>query len=144
MSHLEPHRELQQSVSPAQDRERRIRRIRSLARLMDEAFQVPGTNYRIGLDSIIGLVPGVGDAITAGFAFYLIRESAALGVPRRILARMIWNAGIDLVGGTIPVAGDLFDVAWKANKKNVRLLERWLQSQGQQPIEAHAEPVRRF
>lgn len=107
----------------------RLRRIRALVRLLDEAVRIPGTNYRVGLDGLIGLVPVAGDLITGGLALWIIREAARLGVPRRTLARMMWNVGIDVAAGTIPAVGDLFDVAWKANRKNLDLLERHLARQ---------------
>ncbi len=104
------------------DRERTIDRLRRLAFWMDEAFAIPGTTIRIGFDSIIGFIPGIGDVVTAGFAVYLIREAARLGAPKSLLVRMAWNVGIDTVVGGVPVVGDLFDVGWKANKRNLRLL----------------------
>ena len=111
------------------DREQTVARLRRLAYWMDEAFGIPGTNIRIGFDSIIGFVPGVGDAVTAAFAFYLIREAARLGAPKSLLVRMAWNAGLDAVVGGVPVVGDLFDIGWKANKKNLRLLLDFLDRQ---------------
>jgi len=119
---------LKRSLSPEQ--KQRLTRIRALARLLDDSLPVPGTNHRVGLDGIIGLVPVVGDAISALLAAYLISEAAKLGVPRRILAKMGFNLAVDFVGGVIPVAGDAFDLIWKANKKNIRLLEKYLGSQG--------------
>lgn len=110
-------------------RAERLQRLQMLARLMDEAFVVPGTNVRVGLDSVIGLLPVAGDLISTALAIYIIREAARMGAPKLLLARMAWNAGIDLAAGAVPVAGDLFDVVWKANRKNVRLLERWLAKQ---------------
>ena len=101
-----------------------------LARLLDDSLLVPGTNYRIGVDGIVGLVPVIGDAITALLAGYLISEAAKLGVPKRILAKMVFNLAVDFVGGAVPLAGDAFDLIWKANLKNLALLEKYLNSQG--------------
>jgi len=119
---------LKKQLSPEQ--KQRLARIRALARLLDDSLPVPGTNHRIGLDGIIGLVPVVGDAVSALLAAYLISEAAQLGVPRRILARMGFNLAVDFVVGAVPVAGDAFDLIWKANKKNTRLLEKHLASEG--------------
>lgn len=106
----------------------RLRRIRRLARLLDEAIQIPGTSIRLGMDGIVGLLPGVGDAATALLSLYIVREAAKLGVPRATLMRMLVNIGIDLAAGTIPVVGDLVDVAWKCNKMNVELVDAHLRS----------------
>ncbi len=126
------------------DQLKRLRRIRTLTRLLDQAFRIPGTSIRFGLDGIIGLVPGVGDVVTAGLSFYMIREAARLGVSRPLLARMIANAGIDLVAGAVPVVGDLVDVAWKANVMNLSLLEDFLESQQRiTTIEPSRRPFRR-
>lgn len=102
----------------------RLERIRRLVRLLDEAFRIPGTNYRVGLDGLIGLVPVAGDLITGGLALWIIREAAEMGVPRRTLMRMFWNVGVDVTAGFVPAVGDLFDIAWKANVKNLALLEK--------------------
>jgi hypothetical protein len=104
----------------------RIRRMRHLARLMDESWSIPGTRYRFGLDSLVGLVPGVGDVLTTLVSVYFIREAYLVGVPRPLLSRMAFNVLVDWLIGTVPIAGDVFDVAWKANKMNIRLLDRWL------------------
>jgi hypothetical protein len=104
-----------------------LERLRVLSRLLDSAFTIPGTGIRFGLDSLIGLVPGLGDAIGAIFSAYLILQASRLGAPRSVIARMIANVGIDTVIGWVPVLGDLFDVGWKANNKNVALLEQHVQ-----------------
>ena len=105
---------------------RRLRRVRLLARLLDDAFKIPGTKFRVGWDGIIGLAPGIGDLLTMGVSLYLIYEAYRLGASRRTLAAMGTNVAIDTLVGAIPGIGDLFDVAWKANRKNVQLLERHL------------------
>jgi hypothetical protein len=119
---------VKRTLSPEQTA--RLKRIRFLARLMDDSFVIPGTTQRFGVDGFLGLVPVVGDIATGLVAAYIVREAAQLGVPRRILARMLWNVSVDLVVGAIPLAGDVFDVLWKANRKNVALLEKYLQAQG--------------
>lgn len=103
-------------------------RIKMLAELLDNRFTIPGTNYRFGLDALAGLIPGVGDFATAALSGYVVYLAHQLDVPRHLLARMVVNIAIDASVGTIPVLGDFFDVAWKANIKNMRLLERHLQS----------------
>jgi len=109
--------------------ETHLKRIRLLSRLLDEQFRIPGTTYRVGLDGLLGLIPGVGDAAGAILSAYILYEAVRLGTPGTILLRMLANIGIDTVGGVIPVVGDIFDVAWKANKKNAALLHTYLASQ---------------
>lgn len=101
-----------------------IDRARSLARLLDSAVRVPGTGVRFGLDSVLGLVPGLGDVAGAAFSGYMVLLASRMGAPRSVIARMLANVAIDTVGGAIPVLGDLFDVAWKSNSRNLALLER--------------------
>jgi C4-dicarboxylate transporter len=101
-------------------------RLERFARLMDTAVRIPGTGVRLGLDSLIGLVPGIGDAISAAFATWIVAEAARLGVPRRKLARMLGNVAIDACVGAIPIAGDLFDVYFKANTRNFEILREHL------------------
>lgn len=95
-----------------------------LARWMDSAFEIPGTGVRFGLDAIVGLVPGLGDLITSVVSLYILRVAERRGVPRVTLIRMASNIAIDYVLGSIPIAGDIFDVYWKSNLKNVELLRR--------------------
>ena len=102
-----------------------VQRLQRLARLWDAAFRGPG-GIEVGLDPLVGLVPGVGDAIGALVSGYIVLEGARLGVPAATLLRMLANIGIDAVIGAVPVAGDLFDVAWKSNLRNVALIERHL------------------
>jgi uncharacterized protein DUF4112 len=112
----------------------RLERLRTVSRLLDSAFPIPGTRYRFGLDALIGLVPGLGDAVSAVFSGYIILQASSLGAPRSVVTRMIANVAIDTLVGWIPVAGDLFDVAWKSNLKNMALLESHLR----QPTAARA------
>jgi hypothetical protein len=89
---------------------------------MDDWVRIPGTRWRIGLDSMIGLVPGLGDALTLGASIYILRKAYQLGTPSRIMGRMIGYVAIDLLAGTIPLLGDIFDAGWKANRRSVDLL----------------------
>ena len=98
-------------------------------RLADIAFVLPGTNIRYGLDGIIGLIPVVGDIIATALSLWLVREARALGAPWHITARMLGNVAIQGVVGTVPVAGDAFDVLFRANVRNVRMLRRWIDKQ---------------
>lgn len=108
----------------------RLARLRGIANLYDAGLRIPGTKIRIGLDPLIGLVPGLGDLIGAGVALWVVLEAADLGASGFVLLRMILNVAIDTIGGTLPVAGDIFDALWKANIKNVQLLERHLTAIG--------------
>jgi len=101
-------------------------RLRWLAWLLDSSIEIPGTRFTIGLDALIGLIPGLGDVIGVLISGYIVKEAAKLGVPRPTLARMALNVVIEGLAGMIPFAGDVFDAAWKANQRNVRLLEAHL------------------
>ncbi len=107
----------------AADFESRLAWMRRVAWLVDAAFVVPGTRYRFGLNSLIGLVPGAGDSVLGMISLYIIYQAHLLGVPRAKLARMAGNVAVEVVGGSIPVLGDLFDVALKANMRNIRIVE---------------------
>ena len=110
-------------------REQRIARLEAIAKLLDVAFILPGTNIRYGIDGLIGLIPVVGDIITTAISLWLVREARALGAPWHITARMLGNVAVDGVVGLVPFAGDAFDVMFRANTRNVRLLQRWLEKQ---------------
>jgi hypothetical protein len=105
-------------------RKQQLERLEALASFMDSAVVIPGTNIRFGADALIGLVPGIGDLITAGIASLIILEARRMGAPTHVVARMIGNVAIDGLVGTIPVLGDLFDVAFRANLRNMRLLRK--------------------
>jgi hypothetical protein len=109
-----------------QDDEALLRRLDRLTRLLDEEFAIPGTRWRAGLDSLIGLIPGVGDVVTGGIAVYLFLQARRLRLPRHVQARMLANIGLDTLLGSIPVVGDVFDLAFKANRRNLDLLRRHL------------------
>jgi hypothetical protein len=98
--------------------------VRRVSRLLDSAFRVPGTEFRFGWDPIVGLVPGAGEFVAASFGALVLLQAVRLGVPRIVLLRMLLNLAIDLVAGAVPVLGDLFDFAWKANDRNYALLMR--------------------
>jgi hypothetical protein len=106
------------------DTQRRMETLRSLQRLLDQAFRVPGTNWRFGLDPIIGAVPWLGDALTALLSCTLLVQAHQMRVPRVVQLRMLANVAIDLVAGAIPFVGDVADFFWKSNAKNFVLLER--------------------
>ncbi|AKJ94168.1 hypothetical protein TVD_01725 [Thioalkalivibrio versutus] len=99
--------------------------LRRLAHILDTAIPLPG-GYRIGLDGLIGLIPGIGDLIGAVFSSYIIGQAYQLGAPRMVLLRMGGNVAVDTIVGVIPMFGDLFDFAWKSNRRNVALLDQYL------------------
>src|SRR5215211_2344699 len=102
----------------------RVERLRQISQLLDSAFEIPGTSYRVGLDPVIGLVPWVGDLVSPLFTIVLLWQAREMALPRVVQLRMVINVAIDALVGAIPIVGDLFDFAWKANDKNVALLER--------------------
>jgi uncharacterized protein DUF4112 len=114
---------------------RKLERLRVLARVLDNSFGIPGTSYRFGLDALVGLIPGIGDAIGAIFSTFIIFQAARLGAPRATLMRMLANVGLDTLVGEVPLLGDLFDAGWKSNIRNVNLLEEHLR----QPRSARSE-----
>ena len=98
-----------------------VQRMRFVARLLDDSIRLPGTKFKIGLDPIIGVLPVAGDAVAAALSGYIVLESARLGVSYLTLLRMLANVGVDFAVGSVPVVGDVFDVAWKANVRNLQL-----------------------
>jgi hypothetical protein len=115
----------------------KITRLRQFSRLLDSAIAIPGTGYRFGLDPIIGLVPGGGDTVGLMLSAYILYEAAQLGAPKGTLGQMAFNILLETLAGTVPVLGDIFDATWKANIRNVRLLEDHLNV-----VEHHGVPVR--
>jgi hypothetical protein len=105
----------------------RIARIDTLATLLDTALVIPGTSVRFGLDALIGLFPAVGDIITTALSLFIVHEAYQLGAPSRVIARMLGNVALDGVFGAVPLVGDAFDVLWRANRRNMRLLREWLE-----------------
>jgi hypothetical protein len=110
-------------------REQRMARLEAIAKLLDVAFILPGTNVRYGIDGIIGLIPVVGDIIATGLSLWLVHEARALGAPWHVTGRMLGNVAFQGVVGTVPVVGDAVDVLYRANMRNARLLRRWLDKQ---------------
>ena len=104
----------------------KVAAVRALANLMDAAFTLPGTNIRVGLDALLGLLPVIGDAISSAIGSYIIVIASHLGVSKAVLARMALNQGIDMLIGIVPLVGDVFDIGWKANLRNAKLLEQAL------------------
>lgn len=104
-----------------------IQRLRQLSHLLDNAIPIPGTRYRIGIDPILGLLPAGGDIAGGLLSVYIIYNAAKLGLPQETLIKMVSNVLFEVIAGTVPVVGDVVDVAWKANIKNLELLETHLQ-----------------
>ncbi|MEA5462930.1 DUF4112 domain-containing protein [Leptothoe sp. PORK10 BA2] len=103
-----------------------LRRLRNLSHVLDNAIAIPGLNYRVGLDPLFGLLPGGGDLMAGLISIYVVAEAARIGVPAATLGRMGLNILTEVLVGAVPMIGDLFDVVWKANARNVDLLERHL------------------
>ena len=114
----------------ARSRRVSLERLDKLATLLDTALVIPGTSIRFGFDGLIGLIPGVGDAITTALSAYLVYEAYRLGAPMQLLARMIANVALDGAVGAVPLVGDAFDVLWRANRRNMRLLREWAEREG--------------
>jgi hypothetical protein len=102
----------------------RVNRLRRLAVLLDDSIHIPGTGFRVGLDALLGLLPGAGDLAGGAFSLYILLEAARMDVPRPLLVRMGTNLVIDIVVGAVPILGDLFDAGFKANMRNLALLEQ--------------------
>ena len=117
----------------------KLKRLKTLSKLLDNAIPIPGTKYKIGLDPIIGLFPAVGDYLTLIVSGYIVFEAAKLGAKQDTLTKMAMNIFIDSLVGSVPVAGDLFDVAWKANQMNLDLLEKDLPA-APEALESFATP----
>ncbi|MEM1253780.1 MAG: DUF4112 domain-containing protein [Cyanobacteria bacterium P01_H01_bin.21] len=107
---------------------RALQRLRGLSHILDNAIAIPGIGYRVGLDPLIGLLPGGGDLVAGLISIYVVIEAARLGVPAATLGRMGLNILTEVILGTIPMVGDFFDVVWKANARNVALLERHIRN----------------
>jgi hypothetical protein len=114
----------------AASRRAALDRLDMLATVFDTAFILPGTNVRFGVESILRLVPGIGDAIASALSFYLLYEASRLGVPRLLLARMAANVVLEGVVGAVPFAGDAFDIYFRANRRNVALLRQYFSREG--------------
>ncbi|MGQ0561733.1 MAG: DUF4112 domain-containing protein [Gemmatimonadota bacterium] len=115
---MQPERE-RMLASPGLDR------LRTISWIFDELIRIPGTNLRVGLDALLGILPGGGDLLGGAVSTYAILIAARLGAPPAVIARMAINIVVDAVIGAIPLLGDLFDVGWKANRKNLKVLEQY-------------------
>ncbi|HWA39357.1 MAG TPA: DUF4112 domain-containing protein [Burkholderiales bacterium] len=102
-------------------------RLKQLAWLLDSSIPIPGTRFTIGVDALVGLFPFIGDLVGVLLSSYILGEAARLGAPKSVLLRMSLNVGLEGLVGIVPFAGDVFDAAFKANQRNVRLLESWLE-----------------
>lgn len=103
----------------------RLARVRAIARVLDTAIGVPGTKFRFGLDPLLGLIPGVGDLTGAALSAYVVLTAVQMGAPKHVIVRMIGNVAIDSLVGSVPVLGDLFDAAFKSNRRNINLIEEF-------------------
>ena len=117
-------------VSIDEGRRAALKRIDMLAKLFDTAFIMPGTNIRFGVEAILRLVPGIGDAAASALSCYLLYEAHRLDVPTHVFGRLVANVAIEGVVGAIPVLGDLFDVGFRANRRNVKILKEYFEEQG--------------
>lgn len=106
----------------------RVRDLERLARLLDDIVPIPGTRIRLGLDALIGLLPGGGDLVGGALSAWIIMGAVRLGAPPAVVARMGANVVLDTVVGAVPVLGDIFDVAWRANRRNVELLRAYMEA----------------
>ena len=111
---------------PSEPQDAALKRLDRFARWSDDVFRIPGTSWRIGLEPLVGLLPGVGDAAGLIVAAYVPAEAWRLGAPWRLLGRMTANIATDALVGTVPLLGDVFDVGFKANRRNVEALKEWL------------------
>jgi hypothetical protein len=117
------------------------RRVEAMEKLLERAFVIPGTNMRIGLDAIVGLVPVVGDLVTTAMGAWLVWEARNLGMSKFQLVRMAGNIGVDALVGAVPLVGDLFDFAFKSNTRNLRILKRYLDKHHPETMTIEGEVV---
>ena len=111
----------------------RLKRIKRIAWAVDAAFRIPGTRFRFGLNSLLGLTPAAGDVVLAAVSLYIVNEARKLGLPRETILRMLANVGIETVAGSVPVLGDLFDMGFKANLRNIAIIEDHLAQAARDP-----------
>jgi hypothetical protein len=112
----------------------RLSGARALAHLLDDGIRIPVLGGRFGLDAVIGLIPGLGDFSGAILSSYVVLLGARLGAPKSVILRMIGNVAVDTIGGSVPLLGDLFDVGFKSNLRNVALLDRWIDQPGRTQV----------
>ena len=106
--------------------EEKLARLRQLSKNLDESFTIPGTNIKFGMDAILGLVPGGGDLVSGIFSLYMLRAAMKMKLPKRAILSILVNIILDTTVGIIPVAGDIFDVFWKSNKRNMSIIEKYI------------------
>ena len=106
--------------------EEKLIRLRQLSKNLDESFTIPGTNIKFGMDAILGLVPGGGDLVSGIFSLYMLRTAIKMKLPKRAILSMLANIVLDTTIGIIPVAGDIFDVFWKSNKRNMNIIDKYI------------------
>ena len=114
-----------------------LQKAQRLANTMDSAFRIPGIGYRIGLDGIIGLIPGIGDVITVAIAARIVHLGHKMGMPKALISKMLRNIVLDFLLGAVPLVGDVADFFFKANKRNVKAMEKWWLSQNEQDLRSN-------
>jgi hypothetical protein len=119
------------------------RRLEAMEAMLERAFTVPGTSYRVGLDAVVGLVPVLGDLVTTAMGAWIVWEGRNLGMSKFQLARMATNVGVDTLIGAIPLVGDLFDFVFRSNTRNLRILRRWLDRHHPETMTIEGEAVAR-
>jgi len=120
----------QRSYQSAPSKRAALDRIDALSKLFDTAFVLPGTNIRFGIEAVMRLVPGIGDAAASALSCYLLYEAHRLEVPSQVFARLVANVALEGVVGAVPLVGDLFDVGFRANRRNVRILKEHFEREG--------------
>jgi hypothetical protein len=120
-----PHVEIMETSTVSQD----IQALEGLAHIMDSAIVIPGTSIRVGIDSLIGLIPGIGDTISALISSYIVQQASKYNLPWHLKLHMAFNIFMDWLIGIVPLIGDLFDIGWKANIRNVELLKKHIAKQ---------------
>jgi uncharacterized protein DUF4112 len=124
------HRGKSERIHTQASRRAALKRIDVLSQLFDTAFILPGSNVRFGIEALLRLVPGIGDLVASSLSAYLLYEAHRLEVPSHIFARLVANVAIEGVVGTVPLIGDLFDVGFRANRRNLKILTAYFQEQG--------------
>jgi hypothetical protein len=125
------------SPTSVENRLVRLERLRNFSRLLDNAIAIPGTNYRVGLDPLLGLIPGGGDTVGMVLSCLIVFEASRLGASKTTLGQMTFNVLLETLVGTVPGIGDLFDVVWKSNIKNIKLLDEHLGVEQPLPVAGH-------